>query len=646
MASMNNNNPRQNPNQSNSPSTTADSNEVKRAVGVIADWVSQQIACAFKYLGKKSVQGATAGAKLLGRGIKATHNANKPYYGTEAAGLITGSTIGVIAAESAIQLNDGINTVGPKVVKSFDAVKAIFADDKREVTQEVKPAVTSEERPNTPNESGYSAAFIDAINAKTKTRRLQNDYAIIIKGNAKKMVPGSNLSRLEYAKKIFSKTDLPNDLKAILPYVPFAESTYRDDLVSSDGAKGAWQFMPYAGKKYGIKIDTTVDERTDFVQSTEAAAKYYKYIYTYLSTLQDYKKLEKQYGLKPADFLVPATINSYQCGEGHFAKMIEILANPNKYGINQSEISKAAKSGGGGLYMYIKYLYRLNCVKWQRSFPRGKKYGIDSFNYAIKIEAFRQLDKGKPLPVVNVEEAQEDAEELKEEFSGEESFTGYSELSPSIGAVIGASTVGALAGIRSVYNYIKDKKNPETPAKEVDHTRRGFLKLSSALAGGAMAGAIETKTRIVSSTISSMLGDTEKTKHFNISNEEDAEKLYIELQAKYGVNISNMEKKVKTDSDITNGKFGGTYAKSRYQDNQWMGDAGNLLYLETKDKAYLDLSEYFYRVGYMLARNQKEGVAGYKIPNQGHKVGMARVDDRLVYCNNALGIINELRQIK
>jgi membrane-bound lytic murein transglycosylase D len=65
-------------------------------------------------------------------------------------------------------------------------------------------------------------------------------------------------------------------LPAELAYVPLIESGYRPLAVSRAGAVGPWQFIPETGKRYGLRIDSLVDERRDPIKSTHAAVQYLK----------------------------------------------------------------------------------------------------------------------------------------------------------------------------------------------------------------------------------------------------------------------------------------------------------------------------------------------------------------------------------
>jgi len=68
---------------------------------------------------------------------------------------------------------------------------------------------------------------------------------------------------------ILKKNNIPDDFK----YLCVAESNM-ENVVSPAGATGFWQFMKEAGQKYGLEINSLVDERYDVWKSTEAACKY------------------------------------------------------------------------------------------------------------------------------------------------------------------------------------------------------------------------------------------------------------------------------------------------------------------------------------------------------------------------------------
>lgn len=71
--------------------------------------------------------------------------------------------------------------------------------------------------------------------------------------------------------------------KHLLPfelcYLPVIESALNPQAHSPAGAAGLWQFMPATGKKYGLEINSLIDERMDPIRSTEAACKFLKALY-------------------------------------------------------------------------------------------------------------------------------------------------------------------------------------------------------------------------------------------------------------------------------------------------------------------------------------------------------------------------------
>lgn len=76
-------------------------------------------------------------------------------------------------------------------------------------------------------------------------------------------------------KKILKENGLPEDLI----YIALIESGFSSTAHSSASAVGYWQFIKGTGKRYNLRIDNYMDERRDFVKSTQAAADYFKGLY-------------------------------------------------------------------------------------------------------------------------------------------------------------------------------------------------------------------------------------------------------------------------------------------------------------------------------------------------------------------------------
>lgn len=76
-------------------------------------------------------------------------------------------------------------------------------------------------------------------------------------------------------KKIFKSHGLPEDLV----YITLIESGLKSNARSRANAVGYWQFIRSTGRRYGLKQNYYLDERRDFIHSTEAAAKYLKALY-------------------------------------------------------------------------------------------------------------------------------------------------------------------------------------------------------------------------------------------------------------------------------------------------------------------------------------------------------------------------------
>ncbi len=71
-------------------------------------------------------------------------------------------------------------------------------------------------------------------------------------------------------KKILNEQGLPEDLI----YLAMIESGFSNKAYSRAQAAGMWQFIRETGQRYGLKVNSWVDERKDPVKSTQAAARH------------------------------------------------------------------------------------------------------------------------------------------------------------------------------------------------------------------------------------------------------------------------------------------------------------------------------------------------------------------------------------
>lgn len=78
---------------------------------------------------------------------------------------------------------------------------------------------------------------------------------------------------------LLKENNIPEDFK----YLCVAES-YLRNVISPAGATGFWQFLNDTGKKYGLEINSQVDERYHLEKSTAAACNYLKDAYEMFGT--------------------------------------------------------------------------------------------------------------------------------------------------------------------------------------------------------------------------------------------------------------------------------------------------------------------------------------------------------------------------
>src|SRR3546814_11437685 len=71
-----------------------------------------------------------------------------------------------------------------------------------------------------------------------------------------------------------------------LALLPFVESNFNPEAVSSAKAAGLWQFIPSTGRHFNLNQNTFRDERLSLLASTDAALTYLQHLHDMLGARQ------------------------------------------------------------------------------------------------------------------------------------------------------------------------------------------------------------------------------------------------------------------------------------------------------------------------------------------------------------------------
>ena len=146
-----------------------------------------------------------------------------------------------------------------------------------------------------------------------------------------------------------AKKNVPLEIK----YLAVVESALNPKAVSRMGATGLWQFMYQTGKQYNLTIDSYVDERSDPLKSSEAAAQNMTNMYAIFGDW---------------DFVLA----SYNSGPGNVAKAIRRSGGQQNYWNIRKNLPKETQ-GYVPAFLATMYIYEYH-----------KEHGIVPNRAAIK----------------------------------------------------------------------------------------------------------------------------------------------------------------------------------------------------------------------------------------------------------------------
>ena len=181
---------------------------------------------------------------------------------------------------------------------------------------------------------------LEAMNAKSPFRieyneSLENVIKSFLKYRKKSF--GRLMAISEYYFPLFEEEFAKQNVPLEIKYLAVVESALNPKAVSKMGATGLWQFMYQTGKQYNLKIDSYIDERSDPLKATAAAAKYMSNMYAIFGDWE-------------------LVLASYNSGPGNVSKAIRRSGGQQNYWSIRKNLPKETQ-GYVPAFLATMYLY-------------------------------------------------------------------------------------------------------------------------------------------------------------------------------------------------------------------------------------------------------------------------------------------------
>ena len=168
-----------------------------------------------------------------------------------------------------------------------------------------------------------------------------------------------------------ARAGVPTDLV----WLSMIESGHNPTIVSPAGAAGLWQFMPDAGRTYGLTVDRWVDERFDPERSTQAASRYLSDLYRRFGSWE-------------------LAIASYNMGYGGLARSIRKFNSNDFWELVRYEAGVPWETT-----LYVPKIFALAIVMNNK-----KAFGLDTIETDAP-ETFEVVQVGPSVPLADVARA-------------------------------------------------------------------------------------------------------------------------------------------------------------------------------------------------------------------------------------------------
>jgi len=243
------------------------------------------------------------------------------------------------------------------------------------------------------------------MNAKRSVRgtNYNTNIEFVLDYGRRKLEDGSGISRIAYAKKVFSQStlvekfiELPAGIRKRLSEISYGiagiESGFNNSLISPVKAQSVWQIMPATFEQICEKLGLEANYDS-LITTTIVANRYCEEIYAYLrrSCHDDFESLRTEFGFSKTDFenefIFPCIVSAYHAGYGRLKKVIHWFAENYDQDRLRQKIGTYPDGYGYDLFG------QMTRICYYDSPVKG--YGRESWEYFLRANAMAALIREK-----------------------------------------------------------------------------------------------------------------------------------------------------------------------------------------------------------------------------------------------------------